>query len=143
MYARISGEPLSADEIAATVADERCGAVVTFTGVVRNHDAGKAVTAIDYSAHPQAGRLLSGLVEEWAARPGVHRAAAVHRIGHLEVGDLAMVVAVSAEHRGEAFAAASGLVDAVKARVPVWKCQWLADGSHEWAGLPQGDPDES
>lgn len=143
MHAHISGEPLSVDDIAAQVADDRCGAVVTFTGVVRNHDAGNAVAAIDYSAHPQAERLLSGLVEDASARPGVHRVAAVHRVGHLEVGDLAMVVAVSAEHRGQAFAAASDLVDAVKARVPVWKCQWLADGSHQWTGLPQGDRDES
>jgi molybdopterin synthase catalytic subunit len=136
VYARITEEPLSVADVAARVGDDRSGAVVTFTGVVRNHDDGQPVTAIDYSAHPQAEAILAGLVEECAQRDGVHGAAAAHRVGHLEVGDLAMVVAVSAEHRGEAFAAASDLVDAVKAGVPVWKCQWLADGSHEWSGLP-------
>lgn len=136
MYSCITDRPLSVAGIAARVGDDRSGAVVTFTGVVRNHDAGQPVTAIDYSAHPQAGSILAGLVEQYARRDGVHGVAAAHRVGHLEVGDLAMVIAVSAEHRGEAFAAASGLVDAVKAGVPVWKCQWLADGSHEWSGLP-------
>ncbi|AXE40161.1 molybdenum cofactor biosynthesis protein MoaE [Acidipropionibacterium virtanenii] len=136
MHARISDRPLAVEAIAEQAVDDRSGAVVTFTGVVRDHDAGRRVTAIDYSAHPQAESMLAGLVEECALRDGVHGAAAAHRVGHLEVGDLAMVVAVSAEHRGEAFAAASDLVDAVKAGVPVWKCQWMADGSHEWSGLP-------
>lgn len=138
MYSQITQEPLTAEDVAARVGDRRSGAVVAFVGVVRNHDAGRSVTSIDYSAHPQAARLLAGLVEEFSARPGVHGAAAAHRVGHLEVGEAAMVVAVSAEHRLEAFEAAADLVDAVKARVPIWKCQWLADGSHSWSGLPEG-----
>lgn len=138
MYSQITEEPIVVDDVAARVGDCRSGAVVTFTGVVRNHDAGAAVTSIDYSAHPQAAGLLAGLVERFSACGGVHGAAAVHRVGHLEVGDIAMVAAVSAEHRRQAFEAASGLVDAVKAEVPIWKCQWLADGTHEWSGLPEG-----
>lgn len=139
MYSRILEEALSVQEVAGRVGDDRSGAVVTFTGVVRNHDSGKAVTAIEYSAHPRAERLLAELVERCSACDGVHGVAVAHRVGRLEVGEVAMVVAVSAEHRRQAFETASGLVDAVKAGVPIWKCQWLADGSHEWSGLPEGE----
>ncbi len=140
MHAKISDEPLNVAKVVSLVSDDRSGAVVTFTGVVRNHDGGQSITAIDYSAHPHATQILADLVEQCATRDGVHGVAAEHRIGHVEVGGTAMVVAVSADHRGQAFEAACEFVDAVKESLPVWKCQWLTDGSHEWAGLTGEEP---
>lgn len=141
MHATISDQPLDSNRVAMMVSDDRSGAVVTFTGVVRDHDANRAVAAIDYSAHPSADRILHTLVAQCCVREGVHGAAAEHRVGHVGIGEVAMVVAVSAEHRGQAFAATSDLVDAIKANVPIWKCQWFTDGSHEWTGLPESTKD--
>ncbi len=120
----------------AEVADDGAGAVVTFQGVVRNHDAGEAVEYIDYHAHPDAQSILEVIVAEIAARPGVHRVACVHRWGHLEVGQTAMVAAVSASHRHQAFSAVSDLVDEVKLRLPIWKKQGFSDGQSRWSGVP-------
>lgn len=128
--------PLSADEARAAAAHAACGAVVVFSGDVRNHDVGKPVARLDYSGHPDAGRVLAEVVAGFADRAGVHTLWAAHRVGHLEIGDAALVVAVGAEHRGQAFAAASDLVDEIKARVPIWKNQFFADGTHEWSNCP-------
>lgn len=135
VHSGVVPEPLDAAKLYACAADERCGAVVSFVGVVRNHDAGLPVTAVDYSAHPQAASILRELAESALRTPGVHRVEAWHRVGHLEVGETAMVVVVAAEHRAEAFGATSALVDSVKLRLPVWKSQTLQDGSHVWTGL--------
>ena len=132
----IEDRPISVSEVTDAVADDRCGAVVTFTGVVRNHDAGRGVSAIDYSAHPSALQTLDQIALGIAERDQVHAVAIVHRVGHVDVGDLAVVAAVAAEHRQEAFRAASDLIDQVKAQVPIWKEQSLTDGSHEWSNLP-------
>lgn len=113
-----------------------CGALVSFVGVVRDHDGGEGVSGIDYSAHPQAARILREIVAGFAEREGVHRIEAHHRVGSLKVGDEAMVVVIAAEHRGQGFTTCSDLVDEVKARLPVWKKQFRLDGSHEWSGLP-------
>ena len=98
MHAKISDEPLNVAKVVSLVSDDRSGAVVTFTGVVRNHDGGQSITAIDYSAHPHATQILADLVEQCATRDGVHGVAAEHRIGHVEVGGTAMVVALSLIH---------------------------------------------
>lgn len=127
--------PLDLEQIIAQLTDVRCGGVVTFCGVVRNHDAGRDVTAIDYCAHPSAEAQLRDLAEQATLRHGVHTVAAWHRVGHIVVGETAMVVVVAAEHRSQAFTAAQALVDEIKATVPVWKCQILADGSRSWTGL--------
>ncbi|MBE6476701.1 MAG: molybdenum cofactor biosynthesis protein MoaE [Propionibacteriaceae bacterium] len=131
----ITAEVLDPAALCARVGDDRAGAVASFVGVVRNHDAGSPVTAIDYSAHPAAGRILDGICRRIGEREGVHAVAAWHRTGRLVVGDAALVVAVAAEHRGQAFTAAGDLVDLVKAELPAWKCQWLPDGSHVWSGI--------
>ncbi|WP_313566922.1 molybdenum cofactor biosynthesis protein MoaE [Mobilicoccus sp.] len=128
--------PLSVDEVLAAVAHPRVGGVVTFIGVVRDHDGGKGVDGLDYSAHPSAVAQLETLVEATLAREGVVTAAALHRTGHLEVGDRAVVLAVGAEHRGEAFEACRALIDDLKAQVPIWKHQRFDDGSDEWVGTP-------
>lgn len=134
--AAVSEQPIDAAALTAAVADDRAGAVVTFTGVVRNHDRGRGVTRIRYEAHPSAGAVLAGVAAEFAAREGVHDLAVVHRVGLLEVGDLALVAVVAASHRHQAFSCASDLVDRVKEVLPVWKNQEFTDGSTEWTGLP-------
>lgn len=131
--ALISGEPLDADAIEAQVRDAAHGAVVVFRGVVRDHDHGASVTALEYQAHPDAARFLAECCAEVASDSV--RVAAAHREGHLVVGDVALVAAVSAAHRAEAFEACARLVELIKQRVPIWKRQHLADGVTEWVGL--------
>lgn len=127
--------PLDAAAITGGVENPRSGAVVTFCGVVRNHDAGLEVCAIDYSAHPSAASIMNDIAERIAASPGVNAVEAWHRVGRLEVGEVAMVVVACAEHRQQAFSAVESLVDEIKAAVPVWKCQTLVNGERRWSGL--------
>ena len=103
---------------------------------MRDHDDGKGVARLGYSAHPSVADTLKAVAESVAARHDVLALAAVHRVGDLAVGDLAVVVAASCVHRGEAFGAARALIDDLKAQVPIWKHQAFADGSDEWVGLP-------
>lgn len=158
----LSAEPISVDEAIAAVESDTAGAVVSFSGVVRNHDGGKPVQRLSYSAHPTAHQVMADVVAQLvaeqsagtdaagqpsgtdtsgtvAAGPGSGPAQPVriwvaHRIGMLEIGDPALVCAVSAAHRGQAFAVCSELVDRVKAQVPVWKEQFFTDGTVEWVG---------
>jgi molybdopterin synthase catalytic subunit len=132
----VRDEDVSVDEVLAAVRHPQCGGIALFVGVVRDHDHGEAVTALDYSAHPSAVETLRRVCAEVAARHGVTRIGAVHRTGHLDVGDTAVAVAVAAPHRGEAFTACRDLIDTLKATVPIWKHQSFADGSDEWVGLP-------
>jgi molybdopterin synthase catalytic subunit len=129
-------DALSVDEVLASVRHPECGGIALFIGVVRDHDLGEQVDALDYSAHPTAADTLRRVCEEVLARHGALRLAAVHRTGHLEIGDTAVVVAVAAPHRGEAFDACRDLIDSLKSTVPIWKHQRFADGSDEWVGLP-------
>jgi molybdopterin synthase catalytic subunit len=130
----VSDQPLSVETIESFVLDSAHGALVTFRGIVRNHDHGEAVTALDYSAHPDAQAFLEQCCREVAASSGL-RVAAAHRIGSLVVGDVALVAAVAAPHRAAAFEATEQLVALIKQRVPIWKRQHLADGVTEWVGL--------
>ena len=132
--ALISSTTLDAAAIEAFVIDSQHGALVTFRGIVRNHDHGLAVTALDYQAHPDAVGFLEDCCRQVATATGL-RVAAAHRIGSLVVGDTALVAAVAAPHRAEAFAACEQLVDLIKQQVPIWKRQHLADGATEWVGL--------
>jgi molybdopterin synthase catalytic subunit len=136
VIARVVDEPLSVAEHEDAVADQAAGAVVSFAGVVRDHDGGRSVTELEYVGHPSAADVLIELAEEFAARPGVHRVAVSHRIGLLRIGDVALACAVSSAHRGEAFTACAELVDEVKKRLPVWKRQVFADGEDEWVACP-------
>lgn len=126
--------PLDVALVQDAVDDAAAGAVLTFAGVVRNHDAGRAVTSIEYVAHPTAPDVVAQVAADVAARFPVHAVAVLHRTGTLVVGDTALVAAVSASHRAEAFAALSALVEEVKRRLPVWKRQVFPDGTHEWTG---------
>ncbi|HET6694045.1 MAG TPA: molybdenum cofactor biosynthesis protein MoaE [Pedococcus sp.] len=136
VLSEVREEALSVDEVLAAVRHTECGGIALFVGVVRDHDHGEQVDALDYSAHPSALATLRQVCEQVGARHSVVRIAAVHRTGHLEVGDLAVVAAVAAPHRGEAFTACRDLIDTLKSTVPIWKHQQFADGSDEWVGLP-------
>ena len=120
----------------AAVAERRAGAVVSFQGVVRDHDHGRSVTLLEYEGHPSAADVLRQVAEEIAADPEVYAVAVSHRIGKLKIGDVALVAAVSTAHRAAAFAACARLVDEVKARLPIWKRQLFADGTDEWVNCP-------
>lgn len=128
--------PLSVDDVMQAVADPAAGGVASFVGLVRDHDDGREVTRLDYSAHPTATEVLHQVAERVCATYPVLGLAAVHRTGTLAVGDLAVVVAVSCPHRGAAFDACRLLIDDLKASVPIWKHQVFADGSDEWVGTP-------
>ena len=132
--AEVRDTPISVEECAAAVGDDAAGAVVTFGGVVRNHDLGRPVTGIEYVAHPSAGRLVAEVAADVVQRFPVDALAVVHRVGTLGVGDVALAAAVSAAHRAEAFAATAELVEEVKRRLPVWKRQVFRGGGHEWTG---------
>jgi molybdenum cofactor synthesis domain-containing protein len=134
---QVTDSPLSVEEHARLVDDAAAGAVVTFGGVVRDHDEGRSVRTLFYEGHPTAGDVLTGVVAELTANwTGVRAVAVSHRLGPLEIGDVALACAVAAEHRAEGFAACAELVDEVKSRLPVWKHQRFADGTDEWVNSP-------
>lgn len=125
--------PISLTEHEDLVAHDAAGAVVGFSGVVRNHDGGRDVVRLEYSAHPLAEQTLFEVLAEVAgAATGVRAIAASHRVGTLHIGDAALVAAVAADHRGAAFETCERLVDTIKERLPVWKHQFFADGTDEW-----------
>ena len=130
--AQLRDTPLSVDEVYAAVADPAAGGIAVFVGAVRDHDHGRDVTGLSYSAHPSAADQLRKVAEQVAERFDAHAVAAVHRVGDLAIGDLAVVVAVSAGHRGTAFDACRALIDDLKATVPIWKHQRFAGGDSEW-----------
>jgi molybdopterin synthase catalytic subunit len=118
------------------VADPRAGAVVSFQGVVRDHDHGRGVTLLEYEGHPTAAAVLREVAEEIAKDPDVYAVAISHRVGALAIGDVALVAAVSTAHRAAAFTACARLVDEAKARLPIWKRQVFTDGTDEWVNCP-------
>jgi molybdopterin synthase catalytic subunit len=135
LCAELTEQTIVLAEHEALVGHTAAGAVVGFAGVIRDHDGGRTVTRLEYSAHPTAQQTLAEVAAEIAADShGVRAIAVSHRIGALRIGDAALVVAVAADHRGAAFETCERLVDAVKARLPVWKHQFFADGSEEWVG---------
>jgi molybdopterin synthase catalytic subunit len=137
LRAEVTSAPLDVAEHAKLVGDDSAGAVVTFAGVVRDHDGGRTVLELEYSAHPSAADVLVTVATEVAERADQVRALAVsHRIGRLDVGDVALACAVSADHRREAFAVCAELVDELKHRLPIWKRQQFADGTTEWVNCP-------
>ena len=128
--AEITCAPVSVAELAAAVEDRAAGAVVTFDGLVRDHDGGRRVRG----AAPCRGSVARS-ADEIAGRPGLRALAVVHRVGDLRVGDTALGVAVSADHRAPAFEAVREVVEEVKRLLPVWKRQLFADGAREWSNI--------
>jgi molybdopterin synthase catalytic subunit len=134
--AELRDRPLSVDEVVDAVRDPAAGGLVVFVGTVRDNDGERAVDRLDYEAHPLAAAKLREVAEAVAAQHPAVAVAATHRVGSLAVGDIAVVVAASCPHRGEAFAAARALIDELKATVPIWKHQMFSDGAEEWVGTP-------
>lgn len=132
----IRDEPLDVAEVVAALDDDAAGGLTLFVGRVRDHDDGQGVTSLDYSAHPTALARLHEVCDRVAGAYDVHGLVAVHRVGHLEIGDIAVIVATTAAHRGVAFDASRALIDTLKSEVPIWKHQRFADGAEEWVGLP-------
>jgi molybdopterin synthase catalytic subunit len=132
LRAALTEEPIDLTEHEQLVAHRSAGAVVGFAGVVRDHDDGRGVTRLEYSAHPTAAAVLAEVAAELAEAAGVRAVAVSHRVGTLEIGDAALVAAVAADHRRAAFDTCARLVDTVKDRLPVWKHQFFGDGSDEW-----------
>jgi molybdopterin synthase catalytic subunit len=132
--AEIRSTPLSVDEAITAVRGPSYGGLAVFLGTVRDHDQARQVTLLEYSAHPTAEAELRRVVAEVGDRaPGV-AIAAIHRIGPLAIGDIAVVVAAAAAHRDEAFVTARQLIDRLKDEVPLWKRQEFSDGTQEWVG---------
>jgi len=128
----IRDTPLSLDEVFRAVGDDAAGGTALFVGTVRNHDGGADVDELGYSCHPSAEAEMRRIAEKVVAEYPVRALAAVHRVGDLSIGDLAVVVAVSSGHRGTAFDACRALIDELKATVPIWKHQRFTSGDSEW-----------
>ncbi len=133
---RITESEISLDEVRKAVAHPGAGGICIFHGVVRDHADGKSVSRLDYEAHESLAekemmRVLERVVVE---HPGV-RLAAVHRVGQLSIGDVAVCVAASAAHREDAFVACRKAIDRIKETVPLWKKEWGSDGGAHWVNL--------
>jgi molybdopterin synthase catalytic subunit len=127
---------LDVAEVVVALDDDASGGLTLFVGRVRDHDGGKSVDGLDYSAHDTALATMQAICERVAEEYDVHGVAAVHRVGTLAIGDIAVIVATTTAHRGEAFAASRALIDTLKAEVPIWKHQRFGDGTEEWVGAP-------
>lgn len=133
LRAAVGEDVLDVAEHATLVEQAAAGAVVTFAGVVRDHDGGRSVLGLEYSAHPTAATIVAEVAADVAARArGVRAVAVSHRVGKLAIGDVALACAVAADHRREAFATCSELVEEIKRLLPVWKHQSFTDGDDEW-----------
>ena len=130
--AEVTQVPIDSQALKTLVSGPTIGAVVLFSGDVRNHDHGRSVVSLTYEGHPSAQEVLSEIVRDFAAVSDVTAIAAVHRIGEIPIGVAALVVAVGSAHRGDAVTAAGALVDLIKEKLPVWKHQFFSDGTDEW-----------
>ncbi|WP_231440675.1 molybdenum cofactor biosynthesis protein MoaE [Brevibacterium zhoupengii] len=126
--------PISTAALETDVLNDTCGAVVSFSGVIRDHDEGRGVQRLIYESHPVARAQIAEVAAEIAAKHPAVRLSVVHRVGALEIGNVALAAVVASPHRHDSFAACSELVDEVKARVAIWKHQFFADGADEWVG---------
>jgi molybdopterin synthase catalytic subunit len=131
----VTDQVISAAHLATLVQGNKSGAVVTFSGDVRNHDDGKDVSTLIYEIHPSAQDVLVLVVSEVASRFAINDVAVAHRYGDIAIGECAFAVAVSADHREAAFEACSALVNSVKEKLPIWKHQVFADGSDQWVNF--------
>ncbi|OBF71078.1 molybdenum cofactor biosynthesis protein MoaE [Mycobacterium sp. 852002-51613_SCH5001154] len=133
--AAMTDHPIVLAEHEELVGHQSAGAIVGFVGMIRDHDGGRRVVRLEYSAHPSAEQVMAEVVADVAEQSsGVRAVAASHRTGVLHIGEAALVAAVAADHRQEAFATCALLVDTIKARLPVWKHQFFDDGTEEWVG---------
>lgn len=136
VFSEIVDTPIDPQDTIKFVTDDRAGAVVSFQGMIRNHDDGREVTGIEYTAHPDVMMMLTQATLDVGNAFPVYALAVQHRIGKLEVGEIAMHASVSAAHRAEAFQACAALIDHIKNTVPIWKNQQFPGEGHEWVGTP-------
>ncbi|ORV10900.1 molybdenum cofactor biosynthesis protein MoaE [Mycobacterium celatum] len=135
LRAALTEQPIVLAEHEELVSHAAAGAIVGFVGMIRNHDGAREVLRLEYSAHPSAEQVMGEVLAEVAEQcSGVRAIAASHRVGVLQIGEAALVAAVAADHRRAAFETCAHLVDTIKARLPVWKHQFFADGTDEWVG---------
>lgn len=130
--AKVTESVITAEALASQVKNDGAGAVVTFSGDVRNHDKGKGVTSLNYEIHPTAQSVIEKITNEVVAKHDVVNVAIAHRYGVIPIGESAFVVAVAASHRAPAFKCCEELVERVKAELPIWKYQEFTDGTTEW-----------
>lgn len=134
----LSEKPLFAETLLAEAATPRAGAYVTFEGWVRDRNEGREVLSLEYEAYEAlAVKEGNAILCEALDRFEILSAQCTHRLGRLEVGNVAVIVAVSAEHRDAAFDACRYIIDEVKARVPIWKKEYYTDGESEWVNCPR------
>lgn len=126
--------PISTQELEPEVLTDTCGAAVSFSGVIRDHDEGRGVSRLHYESHPLASTQIAEVATDIASRHPAVRLSVVHRVGDLEIGDVALAAVVASAHRQDSFRACSELIDEVKARVAIWKHQHFSDGTDEWVG---------
>jgi len=133
MTALFAITPERLEELPTLAAPPESGAVVSFWGRVRNHNEGRNVTGLEYSAYEVlAVKEGNRIVCEALERFGLDAVRAVHRVGDLAIGDAAVVVEVASGHRGEGFEACRWIIDEIKSRVPIWKCEHYVEGDREW-----------
>jgi molybdopterin synthase catalytic subunit len=129
----VSARPIDVSEARKAVRCRAAGGYVSFEGWVRDHNEGKAVVSLEYEAYAELARKEGlRILAEARDRFELEGVAAIHRVGHLQIGDLAVWVGASAAHRDAAFAACRYVIDEVKKRVPIWKCEHYEDGGEEW-----------
>jgi molybdopterin synthase catalytic subunit len=138
--AYLSTVPLDLGRLVARVSAPARGGIACFVGVVRDHHAARAVTSLDYSAYEpmaeaECARIAAEARARWQAEVALE-----HRVGHLEVGEVAVAIATAAAHRDAAFAACRYVIEEVKRRVPIWKRERYADGTEAWVGPTAGRP---
>jgi len=138
----VTFEPLDADSLVTLVDAEGDGAVVTFAGLVRNHNQGRRVQFLEYEAYePLAVRALQRIVDEALDLWPRTRVAVHHRLGRLEIGEASIVIAAASAHRADAFAACRYTIERVKQIVPIWKREYF-DGGDVWLEGATADPDD-
>lgn len=126
---KITDQPLSTEECQNFVSDESCGGICIFIGTVRNSTKNKEVIRLDFSAYrPMAIKEMKKIAEECIRDKGIFRIAIHHATGDLAIGDIPVVIAASAPHRGEAFSACQYAIDRLKETVPIWKKEYFHDG---------------
>lgn len=137
---RLTYDPIDLIEVVQAVASTKAGATVTFIGTTREQNEGRQVTRLEYEAYePMAERQLQAICNQVSEKWPEARVAVVHRLGEVGLGEASVVIAVSAPHRGEAFAACRYVIDELKKTVPIWKKEFFASGE-VWIGTQDGRP---
>ena len=129
----ITDETIDLQKFFSDESPRSCGAVASFVGIVRNHDHGRAMKSLYYDCYrSMAEKMIKALIEETEARWKIDKVRVLHRIGHLEIGEITVAISVSSTHRAEAFEACRFMIEKIKEKVPIWKKEIFEDGMSEW-----------